>query len=251
MHIASLLYTKTFDFPCRYGPPIKQLMIATVPRSGSTALCLALWRTGLLGAPLEYTNLDLVQEDRRWRKLLRQELPFWKALQRLRTGPNGVFSYKFFVMHYLDILNNKPKLLPCITPTHVVYFTRKDKLAQAISYSKAMRSGAWFANTPTRERCEYDEAHIQACQDLIARQEQSWEHVFHLTNTSPLRVEYEEFMSAPSTVVQAILQYVVPGSLMRNRLQIPDIEIQRDAVSEKWKQRFLGDVVHDPLSADG
>jgi hypothetical protein len=38
---------------------------------------------------------------------------------------------------------------------------------------------------------------------------------------------------------------------MRNRLQIPDIEIQRDAVSEKWKQRFLGDVVHNPLSADG
>jgi len=249
MQIASLLYTKSFDFPCRYGPPIKQLMIATVPRSGSTALCLDLWRTGLLGAPLEYTNLELVQGDRRWRKLLRQELPFWKALQRLRTGPNGVFSYKFFVMQYVELLNNKPKLLSRIAPTHVVYFTRRDKLAQAISYSKAMRSGAWFANTPTQEPCDYDEAHIQKCEDLLWRQEKSWEHVFDITNTCPLRVTYEEFMAAPDAVVQAILQYVVPGALMRQRLQIPQIEIQRDTLSEEWKQRFLARVVHDPSSA--
>jgi LPS sulfotransferase NodH len=214
-------------------------MIAALPRSGSTAFCLDLWRTGLLGAPLEYTNLELMREDRRWRKLLRRELHFWRELQRLRTGPNGVFSYKFFVMQYVELLNDKPNLLTHITPTHVVFFTRKDKLSQAISYSKAMRSGAWFADAPTERRCEYDAAHIEQCQDLISRQEQTWEHVFDITNTSPLRVEYEAFLSAPSTIVQSILQYVAPGSLMRQRLQIPQIEIQRDALSEEWRQRFL------------
>lgn len=248
MHIASLLYTESFDFPSRFGPPVKHLMIATLPRSGSTAFCLDLWRTGLLGAPLEYTNLELMQEDRRWRKLLRRELHFWKELQRVRTGQNGVFSYKFFVMQYVDILNNKPKLLPCITPTHVVYFTRKDKLAQAISYSKAMRSGAWFANAPTHKPCGYDEAHIQKCRDLLSRQEQSWEHVFDITNTSPLRIEYEDFLSAPNPVVQSILQYVVPGSLARTRLQIPQIQIQRDETSESWKQRLLVRAAVDPTT---
>lgn len=239
MHISSLLYTSPFDFSCRYGPPLKQLMVAALPRSGSTALCLDLWRTGLLGAPLEYTNLKWLQEDRRWRKLLRREAQFWKELQRLRTGQNGVFSYKFFVMQYVEILSNTPKLLSSITPTHVVYFTRKDKLAQAISYSKAIRSSAWFANAPTQEPCEYDETHIQQCLDLISRQEQSWEHVFDITNTSPLRVEYEQFMSEPRSVVDAIVQYVVPGSVMSKRLHIPKIRIQRDAVSEDWRQRFL------------
>lgn len=249
MHVASLLYTKSFDFPCRYGPPLKQLMVAALPRSGSTALCLDLWRTGLLGAPLEYTNLKWMQEHRRWRKLLQHELQFWKELQRLRTGPNGVFSYKFFVMQYVEILSNRPKLLYCITPTHVVYFTRQDKLAQAISYSKAIRSSTWFENAPTQKPCEYDEAHIQQCLDLISRQEQTWEHVFDITNTSPLRVEYEQFMSEPHSVVETIVQYVVPGSLMSKRLHIPKIGIQRDAVSQDWRQRFLTRATRDSDSA--
>jgi LPS sulfotransferase NodH len=226
-------------------------MIAALPRSGSTAFCLDLWRTGLLGAPLEYTNLALIEHEPRWKTLLRRETLFWQELQRLRTGPNGVFSYKFFVMQYVELLSNKPKLLPLIAPTHVVYFTRKDQVAQAISYSKAMRSDAWFANTPAQKPCEYDEAHIQKCQDLLWRQEKSWEHVFDITNTRPFRVTYEEFMAAPDAVVQAILQYVVPGSLMRRRLQIPQIGIQRDALSEEWKQRFSARVVHDQVSADG
>ena len=251
MHISLRLYTPTFDYPRRYGTPVKQLMIATVPRSGSTAFCLELWRTGLLGAPLEYTNLEVMKRDPRWRKLLRRDLRFWRELQRMRTGTNGVFAYKFFVQGYIEILTKKPALLPYISPTHVVYFTRNDKLAQAISYSKAIRSGAWFAKISAREPCEYDETHIRECLDLLSRQEESWEHVFDITNTSPLRVTYEEFMSSPSAVVQAVLGYVVPGSVVRQSLRIPQLEIQRDAVSEDWRRRFLARVVHDPLSADG
>ncbi|MDA8349799.1 MAG: Stf0 family sulfotransferase [Pseudomonadota bacterium] len=226
-------------------------MIATVPRSGSTAFCLELWRTGLLGAPLEYTNLELMNQDPRWRKLLRRELQFWRELQRLRTGTNGVFAYKFFVQGYIEILSRKPKLLPCISPTHVVYFTRNDKLAQAISYSRAIRSGAWFANVSAPKPCAYDEAHLQECLDLLSRQEESWEHVFDITKMSPLRVTYEDFMSAPDAVVQTVLGYVVPGSRARQSLWIPQIEIQRDAVSEDWRRRFFAHVVHDPRSADG
>jgi LPS sulfotransferase NodH len=243
MHNSSLIYTSAFDFACRRIPPTTQLMVATVPRSGSTAICLDLWRTGLLGAPLEYTNLDLMNQNPRWKKFLRHEVQFWRELQRVRTSPNGVFSYKFFVQAYVEILKKKPKLLPRISPTHVVYFTREDKLAQAVSYSRAIQSGAWFANAPPRHSCQYDEAHIQDCLEQISRQERSWEYVFCITDTRPLSVSYEKFMSAPGSVVQTILEYVVPGSVIREPLDIPKIEIQRDAVSDDWKQRFMTRVI--------
>lgn len=252
MHLSALLYTSKFDFPSWRGRPTTQLMIATVPRSGSTAVCLELWRTGLLGAPLEYTNLRMMSQDPRWKRLLRRELEYWQALQRVRTGPNGVFSYKFFVQGYVEALNEKPKLLPRIAPTHVVYLTREDKLAQAISYSRAIRSGAWFANVSTRRVCEYDETHIHDCLEKIARQERSWEYVFEVTGASPLRVTYETFLSSPSSAVEAILGYVVPGSLMEGSLQIPQLDIQRDAVSDNWKQRFLtGNSSKQPAETPG
>lgn len=251
MHISVRLYTTEFDFPVRKGPPATQLMIATMPRSGSTAFCLELWRTGLLGAPLEYVNPKMTSLEPRWRGLCDQELKYWKALQRCRTGPNGVFSYKFFVHEYVEVLRDRPKLISAISPTHVVYLTREDKVAQAISYSKAIRSGAWFANVARKKSCEYDEAHIQECMNALSRQEQAWEHVFDVTCTRPLRVTYEEFVAAPNAVVQAILKYVVAGPHMRKPLSIPQIETQRDSASDNWKERFLARVVCGEKSVPG
>lgn len=76
MHISALLYTREFDFPIRKGPPTTQLMIATMPRSGSTAFCLELWRTGLMGAPLEYVNPKMTSLEPRWSELFRHELKY-------------------------------------------------------------------------------------------------------------------------------------------------------------------------------
>jgi LPS sulfotransferase NodH len=239
MHNSSLIYTSRFDFPWWNGLPRKQLMIASVPRSGSTAFCVALWRTGLLGAPLEYLNFPLIAMDPRWSKLLRHERKFWRELRGARTGLNGVFSYKFFVQNYVKIMDEKPKLLSRIAPTHVVYLTRADKLAQAISYSRAIRSGAWFWDHGTGDPCGYDESHIQSCLEAISGQETAWEHVFKITHVQPLRVFYEEFLEAPGSTIQAIIEYVVPGSRLDHPLQLPEFRVQRDSVSDDWKQRFL------------
>lgn len=251
MHISVRLYTEEFDFPRRKGAPSMQVMIATMPRSGSTAFCLELWRTGLLGAPLEYTNPKMATSTPRWTALLQRELKYWKALQRVRTGPNGVFSYKFFVHEYVEIMRDRPNLIPLIAPTHIVYLTREDKLAQAISYSKAIRSGAWFANEMKQRPCEYDEGHIQDSMNALSRQEQAWEQVFDVTQTRPLRVTYEEFVAAPAAVVEAILEYVVPGARTAKAVSIPQLDIQRDTVSDNWRERFLARAVCGEKSIQG
>ena len=126
-------------------------------------------------------------------------------------------------------MSEKPKLLSMIAPTHVVYLTRRDKVAQAISYSRAIRSGSWFWDHGKGDPCEYDEAHIQEALESIESQEQAWEYVFEITHTRPLRVTYEEFLDAPDAAVQKIFEYVVPGSRVRQPLPIPELKVTTHA----------------------
>jgi len=74
LHISAKHYTKVFDFDKYIDDPKIQLMIAATPRSGSTAFCLELWKTGLLGAPLEYANLNIIRKVPRWHSLRKKAL---------------------------------------------------------------------------------------------------------------------------------------------------------------------------------
>lgn len=238
MHVSALLYTRRFDFPYRTVRPSLEIMIASLPRAGSTTFCIDLWRSGLLGAPMEYLNRELMLSQLRWRKLLRKELHYWRMLQRVRTGPNGVFSYKFFVQDYLHTLKTMPKLIKCVAPARVIYLTRQDKLSQAISYSKAIRSGNWFADQPGRKSCEYDDPHIKTCVGAVARQEDAWEQVFRMTHEDPLRMTYEEFLADKASAMARIMRYVFGAPQDSKELPIPQIGIQRDQESIEWRRRF-------------
>jgi hypothetical protein len=98
MHVSRALYFRDFDFPKWIEPPARcELMIAATPRSGSSAFCLELWRTGVLGAPLEYANFGILEKIGRWMKRNGEMTEYWREVQSVRTGANGVFSYKFFI----------------------------------------------------------------------------------------------------------------------------------------------------------
>jgi len=51
-------YEGRFDFPARHQGPGRTYLLASVPRAGSTFFSHLLWRTGYLGAPLEYLNFE-------------------------------------------------------------------------------------------------------------------------------------------------------------------------------------------------
>lgn len=238
MHVSSFVYTPKFDFPTRREKPAIELMVASVPRSGSTAFCFELWRTGLLGAPLEYANLRLMKRQLRWKKSLRSELRYWSILQRVRTSPNGVFSYKFFVQDYNGLLQGAPKLIPRIAPTHVIYFTRKDKVAQAVSYSKAVKSGRWFATERGDNHPDYEREHVERFLNSVKQQESAWESIFRDTESVVFRTTYEELLVDRRGVVDRVLAHVLGSSDRSSPLNIPELSIQRDENSRDWLERF-------------
>src|SRR5579859_1258482 len=118
VHLSRTLYMPEYDFQPREQAPSAEVMIAATPRSGSTTFCLSLWRTGVLGAPLEYANSGVQDRIGRWSRKLGEAGRYWDEIKRVRTGPNGVFSYKFFIPNYLELRRAAPELLPRISPSH-------------------------------------------------------------------------------------------------------------------------------------
>jgi LPS sulfotransferase NodH len=191
---------------------------------------------------MEYTNIHtmkgLIQ------RLGKGDLDaYWKELKRRRTSPNGVFGYKLFVTTFHWIAKNAPELLPHIAPDHVVYFTRADKVAQAVSYARAIQTEAWFAGVNEHKDPSYNFEQIQSCEDSIRRQEAEWEHIFAVTSNSPLRIDYDELRNDPNSNLRRVCQKL--GVVFDGRVErtVPEIEKQSDGTSREWIEQYKNELI--------
>lgn len=246
-HTINSLMTDRYDWPVFDSMPPIQYMVATIPRTGSTALCIDLWNSGLLGAPMEYLNLKLIETYGRWGKKITDIPTYWRAIQSVRTSPNGVFGYKMFISNYLQLSARDKQFLALLAPSHVVYLTRQDTIAQAISYSKAMASGEWFKDyrstggLVSQRIPKYDKEHIDHARKLIQDQMDGWETVFEMTGAEILRVTYEEFSNDKELTIRKIAKHILNTADGLLNLGLPSIDIQRDSVSKEWVERYLSD----------
>lgn len=237
MSIALSLLESRYDFPERHGAPNCEVMIAAIPRSGSTMFSLDLWESGVLGAPLEYLNFRLMKSSKRWQGLIDAPIDYWNYVQKVRTSPNGVFSYKMFSSQYQQIAQVSEELLSRIAPKHVIYLTRDDIDAQAVSYSKAIQGMAWFADVAQQKTAVYSYNHIVECKNILRRQMDDWEYIFDITGTSVLRIAYEDVLKNKDSVVATVVQHITGSSDVRT-LPIPRLKVQRDNSSRQWIQLF-------------
>lgn len=235
------LYEPHFDFPRWDGSPRIQYMIATMPRSGSTHFCIECWKSGALGAPLEYPNLPMVNSMMKRFQCVDDIDAYWKKVKSLRTSPNGVFGYKMFMANYLVCGRSHPQLLQQISPDRVVYLTRSDLLDQAISYSKAIKSNAWFSGINNSQVVEYERAHITYCKQLLLSQQKFWEQLFSLTDAQVLRVSYEALLESPNETIEKVAKFVGTKIAAPGRLKIPGTQVQRDSTSSDWRNRYLSE----------
>lgn len=232
----SELYDRKYDMAERTGEPVKTIMLATIPRTGSTYLCLRMWSEGVFGAPLEYLNSNFNSSVRRLSRGTLSE--HWRQVKRMRQTPNGVFSYKMFVANYYLIKDFDPDFLQEIAPSYVVYLTREDKVAQAISFARAIQTGLWFAGAdcPQPEYC-FEAIHEQ--EKSIADQEATWEAIFNLTGTAPFRITYEQVLVDCESVIEGLANFVGEPRDGDQRIELPSIQKQADFRSENWRCRYL------------
>lgn len=146
-----------------------------------------MWEKYLLGAPLEYFNLDdRVHVEGSSGEGLHD---YVRDLHRRRTTPSGVFGSKLFTADIRAIFEREPEALPLIQADKVIRLRRRRKVEQAISYSMARRSREWIvvddADRPS-DRLDFDFDHVCDSYDMIELQETSWDQILARTEARVL-----------------------------------------------------------------
>lgn len=237
-------YEAKFDFPARDAAPDRPYLLATVPRSGSTYLSHVLWRTGCLGAPLEYLNFEPAGPYGHANTAPAEQRRLWLTALRTRTSPNGVFGLKGFPLQLEALQQGNPTLLahvmrqvlPSRADSRVVYLRRRDRTAHAISYARAILSGVWRKEQEHAAMAEpdYSPLAVERASRLIDEQESAWEEMFADLKLTTLTLWYEDVIAAPARSAAEVAAYLGvtldPGA----EVAVPMVERQSQADARVW-----------------
>ena len=210
--------------------------ICTAPRSGSNLLCQYLASTGVLGRPLEYFN---------WQGRRGNEDPSYPAapaaqiemiLSRGATD-NGIYGVKLFWYQHAEVSAalDWTRALPGLA---FLYLERRDRLGQAISWARALQTSQYRSTQAVGGDPAYDAGLIRLRLHDLEREYAQWPAFFAQRNITPLRLVYEDFAGDPQRAVDGVAQMlgVAPRRIVPERI---DLAIQRDALNEEWRARFL------------
>lgn len=232
------LYSKVYDFETRDKGPDNQYVIMTSPRSGSTSLSLMLWRTGCMGAPLEYLNLDRLKGITGPRKN-RAFSAYWSKIKSTRTSANGVFGLKVFANFAYAIQQAKPMLFSeLFRHSKLIRLTRSDQVAQAVSLARALQTKRWYSPDAESGLPSYDFEQIAEALHRIKTYEIWWDALLESLGRSVLHLTYEQISARPEQAVDQVAHCLGISLAASCPLELPTLNTQRDELSQHWCDRF-------------
>ena len=241
-------------------------LVASTPRTGSTLLCRLLWDTGRVGAPKEYLNPMQLRDwevrfgATRWARL-RNRLLFgpmaglasrrgWSKervqahLRRVRdrrTSPEGFFGLKLHRHHFERFFAGELSAIDdALAVDRWIVLRRADRVAQAVSWARALQSGRWAAHQRFSLPTVYRRGQISRLLAEIEAQEIAWDDYFAARDIVPLRLTYEELVADRVTTVRAVLGFLGVDGAEEVVVPKPDLEPQADSINASWIARYRG-----------
>lgn len=215
-------------------------LILTEGRSGSNWLGSLTNSTGKLGKSSEWIDRAISGIDPR--KFSCEE--FVDSTLKLASTENGFFSVKLFPRHMHQFQEYYGKdLIKCISASHdvlLVGLTRRDRVGQAISFSKALQTGAWKATTGSKHTPIYDFGQICRCYFMVSRSYDFWASYTNITQSKVVSFIYEDLLADPTVWVDEIAEFA--GITYSKKHITPTTQIQRNLQSETWRDQFLREI---------
>ena len=241
-------YEERYDFHYREAAPELPYLLATVPRTGSTYVSHLLWRSGCLGAPLEYLNFLPGSPFAFAHRQSLKQTELWRSVLHRRTSPNGVFGVKCFSLQLRELQRDNPSLLlelfamafPRGRPAKVVRLNRRDRVAHAVSYARAALSGVWRKEqeVAATTAVDYSDRAVDEARAELDRQDADWDLLLKEIGVEPLPVWYEDVLAEPDVAVRQVASYLGVTLDPSAAVAIPEVERQSQEDSRRWTERY-------------
>ena len=215
--------------PGELGRPRESCFICGTPRCGSWLLCGLLASTGVAGRPHEWFWRDTQQSlMRAWGAP--DFASYLELVLSAGTTHNGVFGAKVMWGHL-------PELSPFPHP-RFVWLRRSDRVAQAVSFAKAVQTGHWHHwDQPSHEAPTFRYEEVDALLRELEELERSWAQWFELQKIEPLELTYEQLVANPEAETLRVLDFLelqLPaGATIR-----PLTRARRDRANDDWSARY-------------
>jgi len=236
--------------------------ICSTPRTGSNLLCEILREQGI-GVPMEYFHPtrhmpDIAKQHRLVDEYIESEIfesvlpgleengdfllrDYIRVIKSHRTSPNGFFGFKAHWSQF-KYLKNRCDLNREFPGIKWIYIDRDNKVAQAVSFSKAACLKQWDSSTKTRNKLIYDGEHIEGCINSMLSGEKNWLNWFDQNQINPIRIRYEKLISSPNEIVKKLLMSLgVDNHEINIDLENLRIKSQHDETNKQWIEKFLDD----------
>lgn len=245
-------------------PGPSSYIICATPRSGSTLLCDLLAATGVAGRPHSFFRQEDVSEWADYWGVPRSERvddlefdrAYLAAMRKDGTGDTGIFGLRLMWASVAAASRLLDRLYPGLPdmptrferafgPTLYVHLSRTDKVAQAVSRSRAEQSGLWHLGVDGTERerlaperpAGYDASRIAALVGELQADDAAWTDFFNTHRIEPLRLTYETLSAAPHTALARILAALGRDPEIARGVSARTAKIA-DTTSREWEDRF-------------
>lgn len=248
-------------------------LVCATPRSGSTLLCETLRATGVAGNPLEHFEVFRHSSQPRQPREYFEELPradvldllapldpprpdpessaaWWERVLRQGTTPNGVWGGKLMWNHKDDLLLRARELSQVAAGAdlhsaltallgdelRLVFVTRPDKVAQAVSLWRAVQTQNWRAGQgEDAAEPQYSFAGIDHLVTQLSGQDAQWRQWFAASGRGPLEVSFDSLAADTQGTVGAVLKKIGLADV-----KVPAAATQRqgDGRSQEWAERY-------------
>lgn len=240
-------------------------ILCATPRSGSTLLCDMLAATHVAGRPHSFFRQeDILEWADHWgvpRSNLADDPDFDRAylaaMLRHGTDGTGIFGLRLMWGSVVDAFRRLDRLYPGLPdvpaqfekafgPALYVHLSRRDKVAQAVSRTRAEQSGLWHlgADGTERERtappqpAAFDAERIAALVDELQTDDAAWNDFFDTHHIEPLRLTYETLAADPQAALAGILSALGRDPEIAMTVNVRTAKLA-NATSREWVDRFL------------
>ena len=227
--------------------PVSSVIVCALPRTGSSLVGYLLGQNGL-GRPAEWFWRDDVARNKQAWGISRFDAYLARVLEE-GTSQTGIFAVKLMWGYLHEVLFELRRLARTYEPDDVsvlrsffgeprfVWVRRRDAVAQAVSWAKAVQTGQWAADQAATGEAAFDFEQIDALYQVARIHDAAWSRWFAAQSLEPFELLYEDLCREPEQVTRRMLVYLAYEG--EAELEPPAfMQRQGDELNEEWAARY-------------